>query len=338
MKRLLSFFLSVVMVFTMTSFSFASDSFSEKYTYPIEPGSEEWANLNHGERVLALQIPEDVLKGMSTENLVETVLNYPCFIDMMFYNTYQEGFDVIKEHFNGIDELLKRDDSSKYLLSKYRKQNTKTLLNIRSKEEQFESSLKLTYLETLLAQPEIIEKFSKKENEEVLELVNENYKLHIKNKNELPSLSFSGYYESLANQQKKMGNKFIPNIKTPNGSEVSVILRTDKDNAYIYRKGTKQMIEKNYPGAVVVGNATNKYNCHAFAWAGSKFVWMNDPSIYWEDGSYELEGHDSPDRIGQKIYYFYQFFFTCEYFSLYKIFLSSLWLLSTFPFLILFYG
>ena len=36
---------------------------------------------------------------------------------------------------------------------------------------------------------------------------------------------------------------------------------------------------------------------------GSKFVWMNDPSIYWEDGSYELEGHDSPDRIGQKIYY-----------------------------------
>lgn len=98
------------------------------------------------------------------------------------------------------------------------------------------------------------------------------------------------------------------------------------------------MIEKNYLGAVVVGNATNKYNCHAFAWAGSKFVWMNDPSIYWEDGSYELEGHDSPDRIGQKIYYFYQFFFTCEYFSLYKIFLSSLWLLSTFPFLILFYG
>ena len=193
MKRLLSFFLSLVMVFTMTSFSFASDSFSEKYTYPIEPGSEEWANLNHGERVLALQIPEDVLKGMSTENLVETVLNYPCFIDMMFYNTYQEGFDVIKEHFNGIDELLKRDESSKYLLSKYRKQNTKTLLNIRSKEEQFESSLKLTYLETLLAQPEIIEKFSKKENEEVLELVNENYKLHIKNKNELPSLSFSGY-------------------------------------------------------------------------------------------------------------------------------------------------
>ena len=185
MKRLLSFFLSVVMVFTMTSFSFSSDSFSEKYTYPIEPGSEEWANLNHGERVLALQIPEDVLKGMSTENLVETVLNYPCFIDMMFYNTYQEGFDVIKEHFNGIDELLKRDESSKYLLSKYRKQNTKTLLNIRSKEEQFESSLKLTYLETLLAQPEIIEKFSKKENEEVLELVNENYKLHIKNKNEI---------------------------------------------------------------------------------------------------------------------------------------------------------
>ena len=94
----------------------------------------------------------------------------------------------------------------------------------------------MTYLETLLSQPEIIEKFSKKENEEVLELVNENYKLHIKNKNELPSLSFSGYYESLANQQKKMGNKFIPNIKTPNGSEVSVILRTDKDNAYIYRK------------------------------------------------------------------------------------------------------
>ena len=77
------------------------------------------------------------------------------------------------------------------------------------------------------------------------------------------------------------------------------------------------MIEKNYPGAVVVGNATNKYNCHAFAWAGSKFVWMNDSSIYWEDGSYELEGHDSQIESGKR----------------YTIFISSFSLVNTFRYI-----
>lgn len=30
---------------------------------------------------------------------------------------------------------------------------------------------------------------------------------------------------------------------------------------------------------------------------------MNDPSLYWSDGSYKLKAKYSPTQIGQKIYY-----------------------------------
>lgn len=81
---------------------------------------EEWGELNHGERVLASQIPRDELKKMSTEELITAVLEYPCFIDMIFYNTYQEGYEVVRDNFNGLRELMSREDSGEYLLEAYK--------------------------------------------------------------------------------------------------------------------------------------------------------------------------------------------------------------------------
>lgn len=302
-KRLVSIFLSIILILSITSFSFATNSNTDKFVYPIQPGSEKWENLNHGERILALQIPENILKNMSTEELVEAVLDYPCFIDFMFYNTYQEGFEVLKQNFNGIRELFSRNDFGEYLLNKYKQKNVRTLLNINSKDQQFENSLKLTYLETLLAQPEVLKKLSNNQINELSTLVEKNYQMQLKNRADLNSLSFSGYYESLANQQNINLYDYNPVIKTPNGSTVKVFVVTDEDIPYYKRELIKRTIEKNYPGSKVVGDATNRYNCHAFAWAEKTYIWMNDPSIYWEDGSYRLEKKDSPSKIGQKIYY-----------------------------------
>lgn len=275
----------------------------EEYEYSLQPDTEEWAQLNHGERVLACQIPEETLIDMTTEELVTAVLNYPCFIDMIFYNSYQDGFEVVKDNFNGLQELLNREDSGSCLLDVYRNVNLVQIINSNNEDEKFDDSLNMLYLETILAQPEISETLSNEELTELMELIENNYEIQIANEDKTASLSFSAYYESLAVQQGVELYDYETSVETPNNSTVKVIVRTGTDTAYANRAALKKSIEENYPGASVVGDATIKYNCHAYAWAGSTSVWMNDPSKYWTDGSYSLKTSNSPSAVGQKAYY-----------------------------------
>ena len=303
-KIILSILMCILMIGCIVSIPvFAKENSSKKFEYSIRPGTEEWGKLNHGERVLTSQIPQEILENMNTEDLVTAVLDYPCFLDMMFYDTHQQGFEVLREHFNGMQELFSRKDVATCLLNEYRKQSIMELVNIKNKDEQFNKSLELTYLETMLAQPEITQKFSDNEINELTYLTNKNYKLQLENKDFISSISFSGYYESLAEQQDIELYNYGSTVTTPNGSKVDVIIRTDANLEYYDSENIKRTIETNYPGATVVGGATNRYNCHAYAWANSQYVWMNDPSLYWNDGSYKLKAKNSPTQIGQKIYY-----------------------------------
>jgi len=94
---------------------------SDAYQYPIKPGTKEWKLIvGHDERVKACQIPESVLKTMSTAGLVETVLTYPHYGDMRAYDTLQKGFGYMSSGFNGFQELFARKDSGTVLLERYK--------------------------------------------------------------------------------------------------------------------------------------------------------------------------------------------------------------------------
>lgn len=74
---------------------------------------------NHQQMVDACQIPEDVYKNMTTEELSQTILAYPLNADMFAYDTCEIGFDTVKEHFNGLQEFCERTDSVSYLIDLY---------------------------------------------------------------------------------------------------------------------------------------------------------------------------------------------------------------------------
>jgi hypothetical protein len=80
------------------------------YDYPVRPGTDEWGTLGSSGRYEACQIPEDILKKMSTKSLVETVLDYPLLIIYRAHNDMQMGFDILVEKFNGLRELYTRKD------------------------------------------------------------------------------------------------------------------------------------------------------------------------------------------------------------------------------------
>lgn len=269
-----------------------------KYTYPVHPGTEDWEQLDHGERVLACQIPDEVLEQMTTEELAKVVLKYPCFIDMIFYDTYQEGFEVVRNNFNGLQALLKREDLAEGLLKIYRETNIKQILSL-NENQIFDKTLDLLYLETLIAQPEVRDSASEEQLNEINSIAELNFDFQRDNQESIPSISLSGYYESVEQQEMKSTSS----VKTPNGTVVPVIIRREKDFSAAEKSAIRAQILSNYPGSRVVGDATIRYNCHAFAWANSRSVWMNNPSAYWDDGSYRLVTTNSPSTVGQKAYY-----------------------------------
>jgi hypothetical protein len=137
------------------------------YDFPVKPGTAEWINLGTmEERVKACQISDDILKKMSTDELIETVLDYPYMGDLYAFNSYNIGFDVVTERFNGMRELLSRNDLAAKLLLKY--QNTDIIRDV--KDITNKKILDLDYIETLLDREKILSKFSK---EQLKDLVKE---------------------------------------------------------------------------------------------------------------------------------------------------------------------
>lgn len=83
------------------------------YEYPIVPGSNEWAGLNSlKEKIEVCAVDESLLEAMTTEALLETVINYPLLINIYAFDTIDEGFASVAEYFPGIEMLLSREDAA----------------------------------------------------------------------------------------------------------------------------------------------------------------------------------------------------------------------------------
>ena len=103
--------LLLIVIMTILSSVLLAQSIDEPYDFPLQPGMPEWVDLKtHTDRLNALQIPEDILKRMTTKSLLETCLNYPMFGDVIAYNTIKTGIREVINNFNGFTELLKRKD------------------------------------------------------------------------------------------------------------------------------------------------------------------------------------------------------------------------------------
>ena len=139
------------------------------YDYPVKPGTAEWKALgSHVEMLKVCQIPDSNLTRMSTADLLETVLNYPLFLDALAYNWPQQGFDAVSGQFNGLQELLKRPDGGTVLLAKYKAMDPKALGQDWTDLQKGGYAFKFMYIEMLLAQPTILNRFTAGQKRELV--------------------------------------------------------------------------------------------------------------------------------------------------------------------------
>lgn len=92
-------------------------------------------------------------------------------------------------------------------------------------------------------------------------------------------------------------------IWTPKGTAIQVTYRDEHDADYLYNltESTKEA----YPNATCMGNSSNCYNSHCYAWNMQdnydihRECWLNNSDVftYWEDGSYILTTSDEATVI-----------------------------------------
>ena len=124
---------------------------------------EEWAAL---EDVIAMreasQVPSDVIDTVSTDELVLYCMNYNLFADIFLFNTMQDGMDSMRINYNGLSELINREDAAECLIRLYK------LYDLEAQAARDErSTIRLHYLESMLCMPEILDSLTADQSKEL---------------------------------------------------------------------------------------------------------------------------------------------------------------------------
>jgi hypothetical protein len=142
----------------------------EVYQFPVRPGTQEWiAMKSYKERVMALQIPENILKEMSTHALVKTCLNYPFRITIRCSNSnVQDGINRLIKEFNGLQELLKRKNAGSELFNVYMQLEPISVKKMGTSYERGSYSFKISFIELFLSQNTILDNLNREQRISIL--------------------------------------------------------------------------------------------------------------------------------------------------------------------------
>lgn len=194
------------------------------YDFPIKPGTGEWKSLlTEKERFEAMQIPENLLKSMSTYDLIMTCMNYPAMGYFTAFNNPQSGMDVIIRNFNGLQELMNRGEAPTALLSIYKQMDTKTMKIQNQAIDQTFWSIKRCYFEFLLTQNDIIDKMNSEDQYSLMEEAREKINCKFDYQEEYSTVD---YIPTLLIMSKVLSRSTSKNSRTTNNEIVDQFIAT----------------------------------------------------------------------------------------------------------------
>lgn len=270
------------------------DEKSGSYTYPVKPGSSEWLNFNtYNEMLEACTIPDDILHKISTEDLVKLVLDYPLLYDYKAFSSDQQGLETLIGNFNGLRELIEREDGIIKLIEAYQKMDIKDeslpsrLEN--ASDNNFVTELKKFEKENKSAYNDLMDTYKNNIDIEFIETMLNTFKSKLTTKEKAACEKVNLLKQEIIIPESLDDSlKASIVIKTPSGKTVPasqyIYNRAEMSDAEI--KKAKTYVTSAFPKATVLRAATNKYNCHSYAWysqAKTNKVWLNTCITYRTD-------------------------------------------------------
>ena len=134
------------------------------YSFPLKPNDEEWDLSCHSVADLKemLQLPAAMLSSMTTPDLIETCLDYQYSSDFLAFDEIQRGVEYVRQGFNGLDELLKRQNLADAMLKKY-ETKLQTAKVVTSRDSMMKGAFSIHFLlfKMLLAQDQVLNQLSR---------------------------------------------------------------------------------------------------------------------------------------------------------------------------------
>ena len=176
-----------------------SDYSTAQTFYDNIVNSEEWQKTeSRQKRGEMLELPEEMLECLTTDALLQAVLDYPFMFDVYAYDDPQMAMGRLYESFNGLRELAKRPDAGTVLVQKYKQEKPdltsalRPLIDLLASQDYIESKLTDAEKETLAALRyggKNTEKNSQQSDQEIAELfaMLDNLRYHANSCDGLPS-------------------------------------------------------------------------------------------------------------------------------------------------------
>ncbi|MBT2562997.1 hypothetical protein J7E50_22470 [Pedobacter sp. ISL-68] len=208
-----------------------------KYTYPVQPGTSEWKKFKStAEMINACQLPDDIVRNSTTEELLEICLNYPLIDNYVANNSYYEGFNNIVLGFNGLKEFFSRDNAHSVLLKYYLAEDLTNIEKLNADILKGKFVYRITTLELMLANTSIINKLSQTEKTAALKGLETKYALKGK---------YADYFGYTGKASIAfLGNKILPDLgkqkETVNSALESFLTRM----TYLDEKSMDSLINK----------------------------------------------------------------------------------------------
>ena len=151
----------------------------DKYSYPIEYGTMEWKKIHPDDWLNASQLPDDVLKSISSLGLIRSFIDTPYpIIHICLYASHMPCVTArgLSFDFNSLKELLTRKDGAQALMVFYAATKLDCVESLKEWDNSWEFSLRLATLEYLFTLTEILEKLSREDKKKVVEILLVNYR------------------------------------------------------------------------------------------------------------------------------------------------------------------
>lgn len=241
--------------------------------YKVLPGSKEWDSLQGAvEKTKACELDEETISLLSTEELLEVVLEYPLLINIYLYDGYSESIKHWKDSFNGLYFLLEREDALEKIIRKYEEFANSDY------ELQVDDFKKIDALECMLYDEATVAAMTDDKCSRLSAAADKII--------ELKELYAANTLSGRSNEINLLVN--VRYVLTPKGSVIEGWVRgeeltdaqkqnMDNEFARIWNKAKK------------LRSATTMYNCYSYAFysrSADNDLWINNPTAYMTDGSY----------------------------------------------------
>lgn len=160
----------------------AVDKVKVNQYYKVLPGTSEWGKLESGAEMWEIcQLPEYMLKDLSTEELVKACIEFPLAYDFTAFDDERSAISGMIDRFNGLSELRKRDDAVIKMIEAYQCMDytDKTINEEEISEDAKCLGLAIAYWELILADKGFMEKMNHDERELLNNVAKEKYQMKL---------------------------------------------------------------------------------------------------------------------------------------------------------------